>query len=203
MWQGASPELDASMRRYIAVILDLLERPAPAANEAGNELTPPALELSAGAKAVWIASHDRIEAEMAQDGSFECLRDVAGKAAENAARIAAVLTIVENPGASTVEAEAMVAGSNLIAWYLSEAQRLSGMNRTSPRVRNAIKLLDWLRTKRKTEITRSEIMRLAPSPVRQKTDADNALAILEEHGWVAPVTGSKPAKWDVIQEAAQ
>jgi hypothetical protein len=201
MWQEMSAELDASMRRYTAVILDLLERPAPAANRSGNELTPRVIELSAGAKAAWIAFHDRIEAEMAQDGSLECLQDVAGKAAENAARMAAVLTIVEKPAAATIETEAMAAGCNLMAWYLSEALRLSGWNRMPPRLRNAIRLLDWLRAKKKTEIKRSEIMQFGPATVRQKADADTALVILEEHGWLTRVIEAKPTKWNVVQEA--
>jgi hypothetical protein len=40
LWREPS-DLDGATKRYVAVVLDLLERPAPAANEAGNELTPP------------------------------------------------------------------------------------------------------------------------------------------------------------------
>ena len=49
---------------------------------------------------------------MAQDGALECLRDVAGKAAENAARIAAVLTVVERPDATIIEVGAMTEAAN-------------------------------------------------------------------------------------------
>jgi hypothetical protein len=77
------------MKRYIGVVLGLLECPASAANEAGNELTPRAIELSTEAKDAWVAFHDQIESAMAQESALEYLRDVAGKAAENAARIAA------------------------------------------------------------------------------------------------------------------
>jgi hypothetical protein len=101
---------------------------------------------------------------MAQDGTLECLRDVAGKAAENAVRIAAVLTVVERPDASTIELEAMTAGCELARWYIAEALRLSGAQRQPPRLRNAIKLHEWLKSKRKTEVTRSEVMQLVPRP---------------------------------------
>jgi hypothetical protein len=70
---------------------------------------------------------------MMADGAFEGLRDVAGKAAENAARIAAVLTIVERPDALTIEAEAMAAACELMTWYLAEALRLSGAHRSPGR----------------------------------------------------------------------
>jgi Protein of unknown function (DUF3987) len=200
-WREVASELDPLMRRYTAVILDLLERPAPSANEMGNELTPPALDLSEGAKAAWVAFHDRIEAAMAQDAELEYLRDVAGKAAENALRIAAVLTVIESPGASIIKPEEMAAGCELMTWYVSEALRLSGMHRQPPAIRAAIKLHEWLKAKRKTEVTRSEVMQFGPAPVRQKAEADAALATLEEHGWIVRARDSKAAKWTVVQGA--
>jgi hypothetical protein len=200
-WREVASEVDPLMRRYTAVILDLLERPAPSANEMGNELTPPALDLSEGAKAAWVAFHDRIEAAMAQDAELEYLRDVAGKAAENALRIAAVLTVIESPGASIIKPEEMAAGCELMTWYVSEALRLSGAHRQSPAIRNAIKLHEWLKAKRKTEVTRSEVMQFGPAPVRQKAEADAALATLEEHGWIVRARDSKAAKWAVVQGA--
>jgi hypothetical protein len=203
VWRETASDLDPPMKRYIAAILGLLERPAPSANEAGNELMPPVLDLSADAKAAWVAFHDPVEISMAQDGTLECLRDVAGKAAENAVRIAAVLTVVERPDASTIELEAMTAGCELAGWYIAEALRLSGAQRQPPRLRNAIKLHEWLKAKRKTEVTRSEVMQFGPAPVRQKAEADAALATLEEHGCIVRASDSKAAKWTVVREATQ
>jgi hypothetical protein len=200
-WREVASELDPLMRRYTAVILDLLERPAPSANEMGNELTPPALDLSEGAKAAWVAFHDRIEAAMARDAELEYLRDIAGKAAENALRIAAVLTVIESPGSSIIKPEEMAAGCELMTWYVSEALRLSGMHRQPPAIRAAIKLHEWLKAKHKTEVTRSEVMQFGPAPVRQKAEADAALATLEEHGWIVRARDSKAAKWTVVQGA--
>jgi hypothetical protein len=81
--------------------------------------------------------------------------------------------------------------------------RLSGVHRQSPRLRNAIKLHEWLKVKRKTEVTRSEVMQFGPAPVRQKAEADAALATLEEHGLIVRASDSKAAKWTVVQEATQ
>jgi hypothetical protein len=203
IWRDGPKDLDPPMKRYIGVILGLLERPALAANEAGNELTPRAIELSAEGEVAWVSFYNRIESEMAQDCALECLRDVAGKAAENAARIAAVLTIVEQPDASTIETEAMIAACELMTWYVFEALRLSGAHRQPPALRNAIKLLEWLKTKRKTEVTRSEIMQFGPACVRQKAEADAAAAVLEEHEWLIRSGDGKAAKWSVVKEAAQ
>jgi uncharacterized protein DUF3987 len=202
-WREAPKDLDAGMRRYLRAVLDLLERPALAANEAGNELTPRTIELSAKAEAAWVAFHDQIESAMAQDRALECLRDVAGKAAENAARIAAVLTIVETPDASIIEADTMAAGSELMTWYVFEALRLSGAHRQPPALRNAIKLLEWLRAKHKSQVTRSEIMQFGPASLRQKADADAASATLEDHDWLVRAGDGKAAKWDVVEGPAQ
>ena len=90
-----------------------------AANEAGNELTPRALDFSPEAKAAWVAFHDGIEAAMAPDGALENLRDVGSKAAENAARIAGVLTIIENPEATIIDGETMASGCELAPGMLT------------------------------------------------------------------------------------
>ena len=140
-WRQPPASLDAPMRRYIAAIMAALECPAPAANGAGNELTPRALDFSPEAKAAWVAFHDAIEAAMAPDGALENLRDVGSKAAENAARIAGVLAIIENPEATTIDGEAMASGCELAAWYIDEALRLSDAYRQPPGLRNASRLL--------------------------------------------------------------
>jgi hypothetical protein len=174
-WKEPAEGLDTALRRYVAVILELLERPAPTANAEGNELTPRVLDMARDAKAVWITFYDHVEAGMAQDGPLEGLRDVASKAAENAARIAGVLTVVEDASAEIVKAEAMAAACEIMAWYLGEALRLAGQHRLPPAVENAIKLLDWLRAKSKTEIALREIMQFGPKPVRGKAEAEAAI----------------------------
>jgi hypothetical protein len=150
-----------------------------------------------------LAFHDRIEASMAQEADLEYLRDVAGKAAENAARIAAVLTVVESPNASIIKTKEMAAGCELMTWYLTEALRLSGAHRQPPAIRNAIKLHEWLRAKGKTEIAVRAIMQFGPSSLRGKDEAEAALGELESHGWVVKHGKGRGAKWAVTYEAPQ
>lgn len=200
-WREPAADIEASMGRYVAVILDLLERPALAANEAGNELTPRVLNMSDDAKRVWVAFHDRIEAAMAADGALEGLRDVAGKAAENAARIAGVLTIVETPEADIIEAAEMANACDLMKWYLTEALRLSGQHRLSPAMRNALKLRDWLRAWPASEISLRDIMRTGPNAVRGKAEAEAALAVLDDHGLVVRRGEGRSARWTLVRDA--
>ena len=203
-WQETGCEMDVPMKHYVAIILDLLGRPVQAANAAGNELVPRIIDFGPEAKAAWVAFYDLIEAAMAEDGSLECLRDVAGKAAENAARVAAILTITEKPDATTIEVGAMTAGCELMAWYVAEALRLSGTHRLPLRTRNAIKLLDWLHSKGKAEVGIRELMQLAPRAVRGKAEAEAAISMLEEHGWLRPLPiDGKRLRWSVVKVPTQ
>ena len=201
-WREPAAGLDAAMRRYVAVILDLLELPAPAANEAGNELSPRALDLSPGAKSAWIAFYDGIEAAMAADGPLEGLRDVAGKAAENAARIAGVLSVIESHDTTIIEPAAMANACELMAWYVGEALRLSGQHRHPAALRNAVKLRDWWRARGGGEISLRDIMRTGPNAVRGKAEAEAALAKLDEHGWLVKRGEGRGARWTLASEAA-
>jgi hypothetical protein len=200
-WREPPASLDATMSRYIGAMMAVLESPTLAANAGGNELTPRALALSADAKAAWVAFHNGIDAAMAPDGPLENLRDVGSKAAENAARLAGVLAIIENTEAATIDGLTMASGCELAAWYVDEALRLSDTYRQSPGLRNAVRLLDWLRAKGKRETSVREIMQFGPSPVRQKSEAEAALAKLEEYGHLTRHGDGRGAKWTLAAEA--
>jgi hypothetical protein len=103
----------------------------------------------------------------------------------------------------TVEGDAMAASCELMLWYLTEAQRLSGVHHQSPSLRNAAKLLEWLRAKGKTEIAVREIMQFGPSSLRGKAEAEAALGELESHGWVVKHGKGRGAKWAITYEASQ
>ena len=202
-WREPSESLDAPTRRYAAAILTAFECPASAANAAGNELTPRALTMGPDAKAAWVAFHDHIEAAMAADGALENLRDVGSKAAENAARIAGVLAIIENAEATSISSEAMWSGCELAAWYVGEALRLSDAYRRPASLRNAFRLRDWLLSKGKREVSLREVMQYGPAPVRLKTQAEAALANLEAYGHVTRHGDGHGASWALTVEAGQ
>jgi hypothetical protein len=117
---------------------------------------------------------------MGPDGEPAGLRDVGGKAAEQAARIAGVLAIVVNPNATSI-GEGLIADAIAVTdWQLGEALRLHGAARTDPRLRRAKGLLDWLAARRLLE-------------------ADEALRVLVDHRWLLEVC-ERPRKWRLVQE---
>jgi hypothetical protein len=196
MWQEPHAGTEPALRRYIARILTLFEMPALASNVAGNELMPRALELSPDAREAWIAFHNAVEGAMRPDGQLALLRDVAGKAAEQAARIAGVLTMVEDANAVNVGADVMIRACELADWYLYEAARLANEANIPAAIRDAQILLDWLHRRGLETVTAATLQKAGPGPLRRKTRLDPAIEALEEHGWLKPDDASRRA-WRV------
>ena len=94
-YQEPCAQASATIRAYGARILALLE--AEPALEPGtrNELTPRALPISAAAAGILREFYDHIESQCGSGNPLESIGDFAAKAAEHAARIAGVITIIE------------------------------------------------------------------------------------------------------------
>lgn len=199
-WEPAAGQ-DKAVSDYVEAIRRLLETKAPTANRAGNELTPRALPFSANAKGVWVTYLDAVEKQRGPGESFEGLQDVAAKSAENAARIAGVLQIIQTPNATEIGDAAMVAGCELAAWYLNEALRLSGQRQISPALRDAIKLLDWLATGDWGRFGLRDILQRGPNSLRTKVVADAALEQLVDNGWLTRQGKGRGAKFTLIRES--
>ncbi|TDR95670.1 uncharacterized protein DUF3987 [Enterovirga rhinocerotis] len=177
-------EDDAAIRVYGARILALLETPWPISTDRSQGLDPRALPLSADATNLWRDFYDGVEVKCGAGRDYAGIRDLAAKAAEHVARIAGVLTIVENINAPEVRAVEMEDAIVLVAWYLGEAVRLQEGSRTDPVLLRAQALLNWLQLQPGSEISFREILRLGPNATRIKKDADQAIEVLSAHGWV-------------------
>jgi hypothetical protein len=198
LWREPADGFESGLRRYTARVLSVFELPVPAANAVGNELTPRSLDLSAEARVVWTNFHDEVEANMATDRRFANLRDVAGKAAEQAARMAGVLQIVDERDAATIDGDAMLRACDLMSWYLDEAVRMATEAKIPPEVVDAQTLLDWLNERSIRHVTVSAIQKNGPGPLRRKDKLDPAIDALEAAGWLMPDNASRRA-WRVVQ----
>lgn len=176
------PALDAFGRRLAAI----LDAPLPMDPET-RELTPRLLPLSPEARRLLIGFSDAIEAAQARGGDLQHLTGFASKAAEQAARIAGVLTLWRDLGASAVSAEDMARGIDLAQFYLGEAKRLSDAAMVSAEIERAERLRLWLiEAWAHPEILPAEVVRHAPiRALRESPAAKAALALLEKHGWLA------------------
>jgi hypothetical protein len=194
LYQEPKPEDDHAIHQYAVAILRLFDVALSYEGEHFNELSPRPLTLSTQARHMWIEFHNKVEAETNPNGSLGDLRDVAGKSAEQAARIAGVLAIVENPTTDEIQAHTMKDALELVTWHLNEALRLAKRARISPKLRNAQLLLEWLQRTGKKVIPFREALQRGPWGLRNKDDMSAAFEVLRDHGWVNPDPGGR-GRW--------
>ncbi|MBM3362153.1 MAG: DUF3987 domain-containing protein [Betaproteobacteria bacterium] len=158
----------------------------------GTTLMPSMMTLSPPAKQYWIAYHDEVEKALAVGGEFADIRDVASKSADNAARIAAEFQVLEHGGGS-VSLEAMESACQIAAWHLGESRRFLGGIALPQELMDALWLMRFLVTFRKTkgveETTARDLQRL--SRVRDKKRLAAALDELVEQGYIRLVPQGK------------
>ncbi|WP_146590128.1 YfjI family protein [Puniceibacterium confluentis] len=166
----------------------ILEAPLPMDPDT-RELLPRTLALSPGARALLVPFSDAIEAEQASGGDLSHVTGYGSKAAEQAARIAGVLTLWRDLDAPEVQAQDMADAITLAQFYLSEAARLADAATVSTDIDRAEKLRKWLlESWPEPDVLVRDVVRLAPvRALRESPKARSALTLLEKHGWVVPL----------------
>jgi hypothetical protein len=150
-----------------------------------RELAPRVLPLAREARSLLIGFNDAIETAQAPGGDLASVPGYASKAAEQAARIAGVLTLWRDLKAPAVTAGDMADGIALAQFYLSEAARLSDAATVSQEIDRAEALRRWLLDSwRDDAIMVRDVVRLGPNVLRESPKARGALGILEGHGWL-------------------
>lgn len=199
-YRDTVPEDDAAIRSYGARILSILEAPWPLAEGCRNELEPRVLTIADDAADSWRAFYDHIEGQCGQGNDLRPVQDFAAKIAEHAARIAGVLTIIDDFRATEIGIDAMHSSLTLADWYVNEAVRLQRAARTDPRLIRAQQLLDWMRERGEAVINFREIVQFGPSAIRTKTSAEEAVSVLTAHGWIEEVS-PRPRRVRLVKEA--
>ncbi len=185
----------------------ILEREMPTWDD-GRSLKPRILRLSPDANALLVEFSDTIEAEQASGGNLSHITGAASKAAEQAARIAAVLTLWNNLDALEVDAKTMADALTLAQFYLSEASRLASAAIVSTAIDQAEKLRKWLCNNwQHSEITVREVVQYGPNALRESPKARAALVLLANHGWLVPLVEvsvvrgvARKEAWRIVKE---
>lgn len=179
------PDSKGAIDAFAGRIYQILKTPAKLDEDIGG-LILEALPLSEDAWGLLEDYCDHVEEEQREGGTYEEIRGAASKSAEQACRIAGVLTLYKDLKAQEVTAETMANAIKLAEWYLDEANRLAGQATISQGIPEAEKLREWLQSKWKEEkselIQFRDIVRYAPNSLRDSVKAKAAIAILEEHG---------------------
>lgn len=168
-----------------------------------RELKPRLLQLSPEAKALLVTFSDAVERAQAPGGDFELIRGYASKAAEQAARIAAVLALWADMAAQELGPDAMANGIDLARFYLLEAARLAGASTVSVAVGKAEALRLWMLSASwgKPWLTVRDIVRLGPNRLRESPEARKAVQLLADHGWLAPLAAGAMIEGQARKEA--
>jgi len=175
-----APESWPDLARFNKRITEMLGQDVPI-NEDGA-LTPPVLPLATDTKDAWVRFHDGIEHELRSGGELHDVRDVASKAADNAARIAALFQLFEHGPGGAVGLSAFEGASQIAAWHLYEARRFYGELALSEEQVDAVRLDNWLIDycrRERTETINKRYLR-QHGPVRNGARLDDAIMELEE-----------------------
>jgi hypothetical protein len=202
LYKSQHPKDEATIKAYGARLLSILETDPALEPGKRNELMPMALAMSAGASDLWQTFYDHIESQCGPGNPLASIGDFAAKAAEHAARIAGVVTIIEDLHAREIGKEAMRGAIELADWYVTEASRLQQAGRTDPRLLRAAKMLEWLKAQSNGEVAFRVILQSGPNALRTKKAADEALKVLIEHGWAVEVS-SRPRVLRVVAAREQ
>jgi hypothetical protein len=119
---------------------------------------------------------------------MEHVRAYASKAAEQAARIAGVLTLWADLDAPEVTAQAMGWGVSLAQFYLTEARRLAEAGLVSEETAKAERLRLWLLDSwPHGDVTPSEILNRGPNALREAKALSGPLSMLVKAGHLVPL----------------
>jgi hypothetical protein len=190
-------------------LLQILETEMPMIKRT-RELQPRTLRLSEAARSAMVEFSDAIEAEQAPGKKLANISGTASKAAEQAARIAGVLTLWRDLDAVEVDESDMVNGIGLARYYALEALRLSNAAIVSAEILRAEALRQWLLENwQEPEIMVRDVVQRGPNLLRESPKARDALLMLENHGWIVrlaegtKVRGSaRKAAWRIVRPAS-
>ncbi len=200
---------DVALASFAGQLRGILEAPMPMDPET-RELKPRNLTLAPDARALLAGFADATEAAQANGGDLAHITGTASKAAEQAARIAGVLTLWRDLDAQQVQPTDMADAITLAQFYLAEASRLASAATISAEIDKAEALRRWLlESWPEPEIMLRDVVRLGPNPLRESPKARSALGILEKHGWLVPleagtlVRGAARAEaWAIVKGAS-
>lgn len=188
--EGHDAASERAVETFAARIGDMLRRPLLLREGTRNELDPPLLALEPKARALLQAFALEVERAQLDGRDLATVRPFASKAAEHAARLAAVLTLYDDPDAARVTAATMADAVTLAGFYLREAVRLAGGATISKETAEAELLRRWLATWPEPFISPSDVAQLGPPQIREAAAARRILKFLEGFGHVAKVEGA-------------
>lgn len=188
-----NPGNDPALVQFWKEIDQLIRQPLPT-NDCG-ELQPEDLVICGDAYTAWANVHDSFEEQLAPHGEYTVIREFTAKAADNVARIAAVISYIESRSAPTIYHIARAA--QLMHYYLMTMIRRVQDASHNASEHEALELYEWMQ-RNGGELASDDFKRL-PAAIRRARKARELLSLLVDNGYatVSAISGpkGKPRAW--------
>lgn len=171
----AAPESWPYLSAFNKRMSQILQQDAPI-DEHGC-LNPALLKFTPEAQGKWVEFHDEIELMLKNGCDLYDVRDVAAKAADNAARLSALFHVFSNGTSGSISAESFDSASLIVAWHLHESRRFFGELALPPEMADAARLDSFLISHCKRENTHTVNKRFTQQhgPLRKKERFEPAI----------------------------
>lgn len=190
IYRNTQVEDENMIEIYHKMLLDLFGRSALHHADPKTGLNLKIISMSDEATELWTQFYNWAEGESGKDKNLYIVKDMASKSAEQVARIAAIISIFQDPDCTIIQEKEMLNAQYLMTWYINEAIRLRDMHRPDPDLIKAKTLLDWIHGRPGATASFTEIMQIGPAKTRLKKDAELALNRLKSHNRIEEVTRS-------------
>ncbi|PZP56256.1 MAG: hypothetical protein DI586_04300 [Micavibrio aeruginosavorus] len=201
MWKEPSAGSVQAIEDYSKALTDILAIPLPLAGGTRNELSLTSLTLEDEARRQWIVFVDEMEKSIGRGCCNDIIRSFIAKAGEHAARIAGVISFIENPASTTIDVKALNGGIAIMRHFIQEALRLNAFGLTPPDIKNGQLLLSWLEQSWKEPLfSPVDVYQLGPNKIRTKKHAEAAINILKDHGYILRLNGNHLIKGQIRKE---
>jgi hypothetical protein len=141
----------------------------------------PTLSFNNQAKIIWIDFFNNTERGLKKSWQWSPIKDFASKAAENAARLSALLHLFEGKQGQ-IDHEDMQRAIEIIQWHLLETRRILGTQPQTSQQQDAIKILLWIKDKSLDDTTPRYLQQY--SPIREKERRNKAIELLIENHYL-------------------
>ena len=181
---SAEPLKWPEVNRFNIRIRELLEETAKLHEQPVESL--PLLKMSRQAADEWIEFANYVEGEQGVGGRFEMAKDAASKAAENAARLAALIHLFQGIEGD-ITLDSMISAVYMSGWYLEQFVDIFATREIPESLRNAEKIDQYLdRIYNETSdpcMKRNDLLK--NGPIRKRKDLNEALDVLEKYGQIS------------------
>ena len=158
------------------------------------------LSFSAPAQVEWMRVADDIETHLRPGGAFCEARDYASKIAENIARLAGVMHVIEGYEGTTISLETLLSAKTIVLWYANEFLRLFTPPDPMDELQKEAEELDrwfvrFIRTRGMPNhgcFLKSFLLQYGPNSLRRRDRLQCALEYLQAQGKLRLLTFSAP-----------